>query len=77
MRALRTVCQAQTRFAHLVVDLTGFDRDGEVLEAGELVDAVVLVARRGRTSARTVARWHDELCSVLSSVRFLGVVLAG
>jgi hypothetical protein len=73
LRRLRTACEAGGAFEHLVVDLTGFDHAGELLEACEALDASVLVARTGRTTRRAVARWLEEL----SGVPFLGVLLTG
>jgi len=60
-------------FNHLVVDLTGFDHLGEQLAAFQLLDAVVLVARSGRTTTRQVQRWLRDL----PDDRSLGVLLTG
>jgi hypothetical protein len=60
-------------FNHLVADLTGFDHLGEQLGAVAVLDAVVVVARSGRTTMRQVQRWvHD-----LPDDRTLGVLLTG
>ncbi len=48
-------------FGQLVVDLTGLDRLGEHLGAFDLLDAVVLVARRGRTTMRQIQRRLAEI----------------
>jgi Mrp family chromosome partitioning ATPase len=59
-------------FDRLVVDLTGLDHLGE-LGALELLDAVALVARSGRTTARQVQRWLRRF----PEGRSLGVILTG
>ena len=64
--------QAAT-FDHLVVDLTGLDHLGEHLAAIGLLDAVVLVARSGITTARQVQRRIRGL----PEGRSLGVLLTG
>ena len=60
-------------FQHLVVDLTGYDHLGEQLAAFALLDAVVVVARSGRSTMRQVQRWVSDL----PERRSLGVLLTG
>ncbi len=69
----RVVVDEAAIFGHLVVDLTGFDHLGEQLAAFELLDAVVLVARSGRTTRRQIQRWLRDL----PHGRGLGVLLTG
>lgn len=60
-------------FAHLIVDLTGFDRLGEHLAALEMVDGVALIGRVGVSrEEQMVALWRD-----LPETRRLGVLLIG
>jgi hypothetical protein len=75
--ALRSACDPQLDLAHVVADLSGFEQDGEQYDASEVVDGVALVARSGATSGRVVARWSEELTSVLCDVQFLGAVVTG
>ncbi|MBP6629812.1 MAG: hypothetical protein KBG28_12890 [Kofleriaceae bacterium] len=60
-------------FAHMLVDLTGFDLLGEHAAAAARMDAVALVGRARHT--------HDEqlkeLARQMPADRFLGVVLVG
>jgi hypothetical protein len=67
----RAIAEGRELFAHIVVDLTGFDRLGEHLAAAELVQGVVIVARAGRTTERELLRWNEEL------PENLGVLLLG
>lgn len=70
---LRALRDEASPYAHLVVDLTGLDRSGELIAACELLDAVAVVARSGRTTA-------EELRERLREVpgdRLLGVLLTG
>src|SRR5262245_57700122 len=60
-------------FAHVLVDLTGFDRLGEHLSAVALCEGVLIVARAGRTREPELRRLAGEL----PSERNLGVVLIG
>jgi len=60
-------------FGELVVDLTGFDHRGEHVAAFELLDAVALVARCGRTTARQIQRRLRDV----PDRRDLGVLLTG
>ena len=60
-------------FDHLVFDLTGLDHVGEHIAAFDLLDAVVLIARCGRTTTRQVQRWLREIPGGSG----LGVLLTG
>lgn len=60
-------------FRHLVVDLTGVDHLGELVAASDLLDAVVVVARSGRTTTRQLQRWFRDL----PARKGLGVLLTG
>lgn len=70
---LRRLCEDQGQFEHLVVDLTGLDHLGELYAAIALLDAVLLVARSGRTTARQVRAW----LSGPASARTAGVLISG
>ena len=74
VRQLQLLLNAQWRsFTYLLVDLSGFDRFGDHLNAASLLDGVVLVARAGRTREDELIRLRDELPPHLN----LGVVLTG
>ena len=74
LSALRTaVADPADGFDHLIFDLTGLDHLGEHLAAFDLLDAVVLVARSGRTTTRQVSRRLSEI----PERRALGVLLTG
>lgn len=74
VRQLQLLLNAQWRsFSYLLVDLSGFDRFGDHLNAAALLDGVVLVARAGRSSEAELIRMRDELPPHLN----LGVVLTG
>ena len=60
-------------FAHVLVDLTGFDLLGEHATAAACMDAVALVGRAHRTRERELV----ELAALMPRGRFLGVMLAG
>lgn len=60
-------------FDRLVVDLTGLEQLGEQLAAFQALDAVVIVARSGRTTARQIRRCMHGLPEGLG----LGVLLTG
>jgi hypothetical protein len=60
-------------YGHLLVDLTGLDHLGEHLAAFELLDALVLVARSGRTTVRQV----QERLREFPAASGLGVLLTG
>jgi len=71
---LRDVVEEQAAtFDDLVVDLTGFDHLGEHLAAFQLLDAVAVVARCGRTTTRQIEHWLRDL----PGGRGLGVLLTG
>lgn len=61
------------RFELVLVDLTGLDRSGDHLEAWDLVDAVFMVARAGRTAEHELL--HLE--RALPRDRNLGALLVG
>ena len=74
LRQLRSVIEAESAdFDHLIFDLTGFDHLGEQLAAYDLLEAVVLVARSGRTTVRRIQRRLRDV----PGARFLGVLLTG
>ncbi|MBK8479939.1 MAG: hypothetical protein IPL40_02000 [Proteobacteria bacterium] len=74
VRQLQLLLNAQWRsFTYLLVDLSGFDRFGDHLNAAALLDGVALVARAGRSSEAELIRMRDELPPHLN----LGVVLTG
>jgi hypothetical protein len=60
-------------FAHVLVDLTGFKKLGEHLAAIEMVDAVLVVSRAGRTREDELLRLKHEL----PEHKNLGVLLVG
>lgn len=68
----RVIQHSVELFAHVVVDLTGFKKLGEHLAAIEMMDAVVVVARAGRTTEDELLRLNHELPRHLH----LGVLLA-
>jgi hypothetical protein len=59
-------------FAHVLVDLTGFEQLGEHLAAIEMMDAVVVVARGGVTRESELLRIDQEL----PRDRSLGVLIS-
>ena len=69
----RVIQHGSWLFAHVLVDLTGFKKLGEHLAAIDMVDAVVVVARAGRTSEAELLRLKHELPAAKS----LGVLLVG
>jgi hypothetical protein len=69
----KVIAQGAERFAHLLIDLTGFERLGEHLTAVELTHAVLLVGRAGHTRERELLRLSGEL----RPEQNLGVVLVG
>lgn len=71
--AMETTLDKTNGFNRLILDLTGFDHLGEDLAACALLDAAILVARSGRTTARRIERWYLEH----PEVRCLGVLLTG
>lgn len=60
-------------FDHLLIDLTGLERHGEHLAAAALCDAVLLVARAGRTSEADILRAR----LTLPTQAIVGVLLMG
>jgi hypothetical protein len=73
LAAVRAAVAGGGAFAHLVIDLTGFEQRGGHLAAFELVDAVALVARSGRSTLRQLQRCLRDL----PPTRGLGVLLTG
>jgi hypothetical protein len=74
LRHLRDILEAEADvYEHLVFDLTGLDHRGEQLAACDLLEAVALVARSGRTTARCIERRLRNL----PASRCLGVLLTG
>ncbi len=67
----RVIQHGHELFAHLVVDLTGFDRLGEHLAAVALLEGVFIVGRAGKTREKDLLRWQQELPD------HLGVLLIG
>ncbi|MCU0681962.1 MAG: hypothetical protein MUF34_06850 [Polyangiaceae bacterium] len=68
--AIRHECSP---FRYVVVDLTGFEREGEHFSAIDLADGVVVVAEAGRTHERDVLKANQQL----TEGRDLGVLLVG
>jgi hypothetical protein len=68
----RALFDGSELFEHVLVDLTGFDLMGEE-GAVEQMDALILVARAGKTTERDLLRRTAEL----PKRRFLGVLLVG
>ncbi|HEU4538847.1 MAG TPA: hypothetical protein VFS00_32230 [Polyangiaceae bacterium] len=68
-----TVKHECSPFKHVMVDLTGFEREGEHFSAIDLADGVVVVAEAGRTHERDVLKSHQQA----SGERDLGVLLVG
>src|SRR5262245_4766353 len=60
-------------FAHVLVDLTGFELLGEHASAASIMDGVALVARAGHTREQSLM----DLVDNLPRGRFLGVLLVG
>lgn len=61
------------RFAHVLVDLTGFDQLGEHAGAAACMDAVVLLARAGKSRERDLLTYERAV----PVHRFMGVLLIG
>ena len=68
-----TLADESSVFKHLVVDLTGLEHAGEHIAAFEVLDAVIVVARSGRTTSRQIRRAIRDL----PKERGLGVLLTG
>jgi hypothetical protein len=60
-------------FAHVLVDLTGFELLGEHASAAACMDAVALVGRAHHSKERELV----ELAQLMPNGRFLGVLLVG
>ncbi|MGE0549449.1 MAG: hypothetical protein AB7O24_05615 [Kofleriaceae bacterium] len=60
-------------FAHVLVDLTGFDLLGEHTSAASLMDGVVVVGRAHKTHEAELL----QLAQLMPRGRFLGVLLVG
>jgi hypothetical protein len=74
LAAVETVIERQrSRYAHLLVDLTGYEAVGEHWLGYELCDGVVVVARAGRTRERDLVARRREL----PADRDLGTLLVG
>jgi hypothetical protein len=69
----RVVLDGAELFAHVLVDLTGFELLGEHASAAACMDAVALVGRAHRTRERELV----ELAQLMPQGRFLGVLLVG
>lgn len=69
----RVLLDGSDLFAHVLVDLTGFELLGEHASAAACMDAVAMVGRAHRT------REHElvELAQFMPHGRFLGVLLVG
>jgi hypothetical protein len=61
------------RYGFMLVDLTGFDQIGDHLNAVDLLDGVVIVARAGHSRERDLLRIQNQL----PEAKNLGVVLVG
>jgi len=60
-------------YAHVLVDLTGFDRLGEHWLAYDMMDGVLLIAKAGVTTEQDIIRCHKEI----PKSRDLGVLVVG
>ena len=69
----RVLLDGSDLFAHVLVDLTGFELLGEHATAAACMDAVALVGRAHHTRERELI----ELSRLMPGGRFLGVVLVG
>jgi hypothetical protein len=72
-RLARLLIESADLFAHVLVDLTGFDLIGEHGSAAACMDAVILVGRAHVTREGQLA----ALRRLIPESRFLGVLLAG
>jgi hypothetical protein len=68
----RVVSEQRDRCAHVIVDLTGFERAGEHLFAFDLVDGVVLIARAGTSEYQLISAQRQ-----VPPERRLGAMLVG
>lgn len=69
----RVLLDGSDLFAHVLVDLTGFELLGEHASAAACMDAVALVGKAHHTRERELA----ELAQLMPRGRFLGVLLVG
>jgi hypothetical protein len=69
----RVLLEGSDLFAHVLVDLTGFDLLGEHGSAAACCDAVALVSRAHTTRERELL----QLARLIPAGRFMGVVLVG
>ncbi|MBA3398274.1 MAG: hypothetical protein H0T89_36950 [Deltaproteobacteria bacterium] len=69
----RVLIEGSDLFAHVLVDLTGFELLGEHGSAAACMDGVALVARAHKTHERELV----GLAQLMPQGRFLGVVLVG
>lgn len=69
----RVLLEGAELFAHVLVDLTGFELLGEHGSAAACCDAVALVSRAHTTRERELL----ELAALMPQGRFLGVLLVG
>jgi len=69
----RVLLDGSDLFAHVLVDLTGFELLGEHGSAAACMDAVALVARAHQTRERELI----ELAPLMPQGRFLGILLVG
>jgi hypothetical protein len=69
----RVLLEGSDLFAHVLVDLTGFELLGEHATAAACMDAVALVGRAHRTRERELS----ALADLMPRGRFLGVLLVG
>ena len=69
----RVLLDGSDLFAHVLVDLTGFELLGEHASAAACMDAVALVGRAHHTREQELV----ELAQLMPHGRFLGVLLVG
>src|SRR5205809_134387 len=69
----RVLLDGSDLFAHVLVDLTGFELLGEHASAAACMDAVALVGRAHRSRENELV----ELAHLMPHGRFLGVLLVG
>jgi hypothetical protein len=69
----RVLLDGSDLFAHVLVDLTGFELLGEHASAAACMDAVALVGRTHKTREKELL----ELARLMPHGRFLGVLLVG
>ncbi|MBA3540464.1 MAG: hypothetical protein H0T79_12715 [Deltaproteobacteria bacterium] len=69
----RVLLDGADLFAHVLVDLTGFELLGEHASAAACMDAVALVGRAHKTREQELV----QLAQLMPAGRFLGVLLVG